>query len=97
MSIQGGFWQSLLRINLTDKSIRKEKIDVELFRKYVGGALLADKLLYDELSPGTDPLGPENKLVFFAGPLTGTKAICASRMGVATKSPLTGTICNSFS
>jgi len=97
MSIQGGCWQSLLRVNLTDRSVRKEKIEDDVLRKYVGGALLADKLLYDELSPGIDPLGPENKLVFFAGPLTGTRAICASRMGVATKSPLTGTICNSFS
>lgn len=97
MSIQGGVWQSLLRINLTEKSVRKETIDEKMLRKYVGGALLADKLLYDELAPGIDPLGVENKLVFFAGPLTGTKAICASRMGVATKTPLTGTICNSFS
>ena len=97
MSIRGGFWQSLLRVNLTDQTIRKETISEEMFRKYVGGALLSDKLLYDELAPGIDPLGPDNKLVFFAGPLTGTKAICASRMGVATKSPLTGTICNSFS
>ena len=97
MAIKGGFWQSLLRINLTDKTVNKETIGEEVFKKYVGGSLLADRILYDELAVGVDPLGPDNKLVFFAGPLTGTKAICASRMGVATKSPLTGTICNSFS
>ncbi|MFA9423747.1 MAG: aldehyde ferredoxin oxidoreductase family protein [Sedimentibacter sp.] len=97
MKINGGFLQSLLRINLTDGTIKKEKIEEEMFAKYVGGALLADKILYDELKPHTDALGVDNKLIFFTGPLTGTDAICASRMGVATKSPLTGTICNSFS
>ena len=38
----------------------------------------------------TDPLGPENVLLFMAGPLTGTKAFSADRFEVITKSPLTG-------
>ncbi len=97
MEVKGGFWGNLLRINLTDKSVSTEKLSADIFKKFAGGALLADKILYDEVKPHTDPLSADNKLVFFTGALTGTDAICASRMGVATKSPLTGTICNSFS
>ncbi|MBW1803121.1 MAG: aldehyde ferredoxin oxidoreductase family protein, partial [Deltaproteobacteria bacterium] len=41
---------------------------------------------------GTDPLGPDNKLIFASGPFSGTTIPCASRMAVVGKSPLTGTV-----
>ncbi|MFA5316780.1 MAG: aldehyde ferredoxin oxidoreductase family protein, partial [Dehalococcoidales bacterium] len=46
--------------------------------------------LYDELKPGIDPMGPENKLIFLTGPLCGTNAQCFGRWKVFFKSPLTG-------
>ncbi|MBW2206487.1 MAG: aldehyde ferredoxin oxidoreductase family protein, partial [Deltaproteobacteria bacterium] len=45
----------------------------------------------------TDPLGPGNILIFVTGPLTGTTFPTASRSGVITKSPLTGTFLDSYS
>ncbi len=90
--IKGGYAGKILRVNLSDKSFREEPVTEELARNYLGGAGFAIKLLYDELEPGTDPLGPENRLIFAVGPLTATGASCSSRMSVAAKSPLTGAI-----
>jgi aldehyde:ferredoxin oxidoreductase len=41
---------------------------------------------------GTDPLGPENKLIFAPGPFTGTTVPCSSRITVTGKSPLTNAV-----
>lgn len=48
------------------------------------------KILFEELKPGVDPLGPENKLVFAVGPVTGAPFGGNSRYAVMAKSPLTG-------
>ena len=58
--------------------------------KFIGGAGLAARMLYDELEPGIDPLSHRNKVIFMTGPLAGTIAPTGSRIGVYTKSPLTG-------
>jgi len=42
--------------------------------------------------PATDPLGPENVVLFSPGLLTGTEAPTSPRIEVTTKSPLTGLI-----
>jgi aldehyde:ferredoxin oxidoreductase len=54
------------------------------------GRGLAMAYLYDELTPGVDPLSAENKLVMAAGPLAATGIQGVSRWVVMTKSPLTG-------
>ncbi|MCR4394073.1 MAG: aldehyde ferredoxin oxidoreductase, partial [Dehalococcoidales bacterium] len=53
--------------------------------------------LWKELKAGIDPLGPENKLVFALGPVTGLALQGASRYCVGAKSPLTGGIAKSES
>jgi aldehyde:ferredoxin oxidoreductase len=45
-----------------------------------------------EVPPTCDPLGPENKLIFAPGSLSGTSLVNTSRLSVGAKSPLTGTI-----
>jgi len=64
---------------------------------FLGGRGLASKILYDEIDPKVDPLSPENKIIFAAGPLTGTNAPTGGRYMVITKGPLTGTIASSNS
>ena len=59
-------------------------------RKFIGGATLAAKLIYDHLKKDMDPSGPENPLVFSTGPFTGTSAPMVSRYAVCGVSPLTG-------
>ncbi|MBW2016019.1 MAG: aldehyde ferredoxin oxidoreductase family protein [Deltaproteobacteria bacterium] len=88
----GGYTGNILRINLSDQTHRVEKLPPEIARDYIGGAGFAIKYLFDELGPGTDPLGPDNKLIFSVGPFTGTTVPCASRMAVAARSPLTGAV-----
>jgi aldehyde:ferredoxin oxidoreductase len=45
-----------------------------------------------EVPAACDPLGPENKLVFAPGLLSGTTLVNTSRISIGAKSPLTGTI-----
>ena len=88
----GGYSGKILRINLTDKTSKEEKLPLEIATNFIGGAGLGIKYLFDEVKPGTDALGPENKLIFAPGPFTGTSIPCASRMAVTGKSPLTGAV-----
>ena len=87
----------ILRINLSSGKISKESLDESLARNFLGGRGIATKILYDELPAGTDPLSPENKLIFAAGPLTGTSAPTGGRYMVITKGPLNGAIASSNS
>lgn len=79
----------LLRVNLTTRQVQAELLPEEDVAQLIGGRALGAKILYDEVSAGTDPLCPENKLIFTTGPLTGTSAEGSSRYCVNTKSPLT--------
>ncbi|MBW2561309.1 MAG: aldehyde ferredoxin oxidoreductase family protein [Deltaproteobacteria bacterium] len=85
-----GFMGRILRINLTAGSISEEVIPEDKIRKYLGGVGIATSYLYDEVPAGVAPLGPENKLIFMTGPLTGTASASAARYSVVAKSPLTG-------
>lgn len=82
--------RQLLRVNLTNSKINREVIPEEKVRMYLGGRVLGDALLYQELKPGINALSPENIIIFGTGPLTGTSAPGSSRYIVHTKSPLTG-------
>lgn len=84
-----GYTRKMLRVNLTIHKVCVEEIPNGQLRKYIGGAGLAARMLYDELAPGVDPLSPKNKVIFLAGPLAGTIVPCGSRIGAYTKSPLT--------
>ncbi len=86
-----------LRINLSTKEIKTEKIDDNLVKLYLGGRGLASKILKDEIDPKIDPLSEDNKLIFANGLLTGTAVPTAGRYMVITKGPLTGTIASSNS
>ncbi len=88
----GGYMGKVLRINLTRKTSKEEKLPPEVAKDFIGGAGFGIKYLFDEVRSGTDPLGPDNKLIFVPGPFTGTTIPCASRMAVVGKSPLTGAV-----
>jgi aldehyde:ferredoxin oxidoreductase len=85
-----GFMGEILRINLTTQEWSREPYPESTARKFLGGRGLAIQLLYRELQPGIDPLGPENKLVFAVGPINSTGIPGDTRFVVAGKSPLTG-------
>lgn len=85
-----GWTGKYLRINLSSKQIKKEEYDLEFAHKWVGGRGFAIKILWDELKPGIDPLGPENKLIVALGTLSGLSAPTSAKAVLAAKSPLTG-------
>ena len=85
-----GFMDKILRINLTSGTTAIETIPEQWARDYLGGAGLATKYLFEEVPADIDPMGPDNKLIFMTGPLTGTSSASASRYSVVAKSPLTG-------
>jgi aldehyde:ferredoxin oxidoreductase len=92
----GGYKGQLLRVNLTNKKITKEPLREDWARDFVGGVGYSARLLYQELKPKIDPLGPKNKLIFMTGPVNGTMIPAASRSCVCAKSPLTGSFFHSI-
>jgi aldehyde:ferredoxin oxidoreductase len=90
--IPGGYNGKVLRVNLSNNTIVTEEIDGPFCRKYLGGAGFVAYYLLKELKSHIDPLGPDNKLVFATGPLTGIKLSGSARHCVGAKSPLSNTI-----
>jgi len=74
-----GYHGRIMRVNLYDKSIQLEEKDDMFYRTYWGGRGIVSYCLLNEVPQGTDPLGPENVLVFAAGPLTGAPLAGAGR------------------
>lgn len=87
-----GWVGKLIRVNLTYKTIKVEKLNMEDAKLYLGGRGLGTKIFVDEVDPNVDVFSPENKVIFMTSPLTGTFGTSAGRYEVITKAPLTGTI-----
>lgn len=85
-----GWTGGILRVNLTTRTYTRETFSEDFAKKWVGGRGFAVKILYDELRPGIDPLGPENKFIVALGPIAGIPAPNTGKAVVAAKSPLTG-------
>lgn len=85
-----GYTGKLLRIDLTTRQLFEEDIPRQIMADYIGGRGFVAKYCYDEIKPGTDPLGKANKIFFATGPLSGTRMPSSGRYVVGTLSPLTG-------
>ncbi|HID90186.1 MAG TPA: aldehyde ferredoxin oxidoreductase [Anaerolineae bacterium] len=80
----------ILRVNMTDRTTAYEEMPEKY--KFLGGRGLTSTIVYDEVDPTCHPLGPNNKLVFAPGIVTGTNAPSSGRVSIGGKSPLTGGI-----
>jgi aldehyde:ferredoxin oxidoreductase len=85
-----GYNGRILRVNLTDGKIWEERPEEIIYRKYMGGSALSLFYLLNEMKPGVDPLGPENKLIFMSSVISGAPMPGLTRYTVAARSPLTG-------
>jgi aldehyde:ferredoxin oxidoreductase len=85
-----GYHDKFLNVDLNTGECKTQQLDEDLLKNYIGGASLAARLIYDYVKPDTDPLAPENPLVFAVGPFTGTTIPMVSRSAVCGISPLTG-------
>ena len=84
-----GYMGKLLRVDLGQRKLWDEPVKEEYARGFVGGSGLAARLISDMVSANTDPLGPQNPLVFMTGPFVGTAVPSSGRYSVCALSPLT--------
>ena len=87
-----GWQKQILRVDLSKGTTKTEPLNMEWANAYLGERGLATKYLMENMDPKTDPMSPENVLIFATGPLTGTMASTSGRYCVVTKGPLTNCI-----
>ena len=80
----------ILRVNMTDRTAAFEPLPEKY--KNRAGRWLTSSIVHDEVPATCHPLGPNNKIVFSPGIVTGTSSPTSSRISVGGKSPLTGGI-----
>ena len=88
----GGYMGKILRVNLTDRTVKVEPLDLKVAQKYLGSRGLGVKIMLDEVPAKVDPFSEENKIIIATGALTGAPVPTSGRYMVISKSPLTGTI-----
>ena len=79
-----------LHIDLNSQSIEEQEMHGEEIVR--AGRYYIAKTLVEKGVASVDPLGPDNPLIFSAGPFAGTNFSNANRTSVGCKSPLTGGI-----
>ncbi len=85
-----GYFGRLLKVDLTTGNAEDLPLGDDDLRRYVGGSTLAARIIYDYVTPGMDPLAPENPLVFAAGPFIGSNIPMVSRAAVCGIAPASG-------
>ncbi len=84
-----GYNSKLLRIDLSQRKYTSEEIAEPILQKFIGGATLGIKFIFDEVPPGVEWSNPENRLFLGTGPLTGTRISGSGSTAVVSKGPLT--------
>jgi len=87
----------VLFVHLDPFEAHVEPLREDVAELLLGGRGIATWLWYHHQPPGADPLGPDNRLIFGSGPLTGTPAPTSGRFALVTKSPVSGGILDSYS
>ena len=85
-----GYAGKFLRVNLSTGTVKDEPLPLPVAMDFVAGQGFGIKYLYDELKPGIEALGEQNKLLLVPGVLAGTQAQGVARWDACTKSPATG-------
>ena len=93
--MKNGYWQKLLRVNLSNSKITVEDIAEEDLKNFIGGAGLAAKIIYNELPGKIDPYDRKNLLIFATGPFQGPSIPGGAKFSIVSISPLTGTFADS--
>jgi aldehyde:ferredoxin oxidoreductase len=84
-----GYMGKILHVDLTEKKAWEEELDEATYKKYVGGVSLGSKYLYEEVPAGVEWSSPENRLIFMAGPLSGTRVSGSGTFCALGKGPMT--------
>src|SRR4030042_2185939 len=84
-----GYIGKILKVDLSKKKTWKENLDEGMLKKWVGGAGLGAKFLYEEVPPGVEWSDPKNRLIWTTGPLAGSGVSGAATFNVTAKGPMT--------
>ena len=74
-----GYHNRLAWIDLTERRVEVRPLEERLVEDFIGGASLGAALLAGLINAETDPLSPENPLIFMTGPFTATRAPSGER------------------
>ncbi|HYG56457.1 MAG TPA: aldehyde ferredoxin oxidoreductase N-terminal domain-containing protein, partial [Symbiobacteriaceae bacterium] len=85
-----GYMGNILRIDLTAKRTATSPTPETWIREYIGGRGFVARAVWEEIQPGTDPLGPDNKLIMASGPYTGQFLSSSGKLHMGCLSPATG-------
>jgi aldehyde:ferredoxin oxidoreductase len=83
-----GYMGKILYVDLSKNKLKTVSLLPSLAKLFIGGKGLGAKILYDMVSPHTDPYSPENIVIFATGPFDGTPVPLGCRYTIVTKSPL---------
>ena len=81
-----GYANRILRVNLSDMSVRAEE-SAPYLPYFLGGRGLGAKLAWDAYPEPVDPFDPESPLMVLPGALTGSRAPYSGRTGFCAFSP----------
>ena len=84
-----GYAGKILRMDLSTQNTSSEDLNLETVKKWVGGAGLGTKYLYEEVPPGVEWSDAENSLIWTTGPLAGTDVAGAATINIMAKGPMT--------
>lgn len=90
-----GYMNKIVKINLSSGVIEDYPITDKDRKLYLGGKILAGKIIYDNITTKIDAFDSDNMIVITTSPLTNSTAACSSRFNVSTISPQTGLLASS--
>jgi aldehyde:ferredoxin oxidoreductase len=86
MNTEYGWAGNVLRVNLTQRHWTTEPTE-KYAERFIGGVGIGLNIVWNELDQRVGAFDPDNKLIFAAGPLTGTLAPGSGRFELVAKSP----------
>ena len=93
----GGYMGKVMLIDLTTETAEEYPWTDEQRELFIGGKIMAAKILSDHLTGKETAFSEENWVVISTGPLTGTGAPSAARFNISALSPQTGILGSSNS
>jgi aldehyde:ferredoxin oxidoreductase len=91
----GSYSGKVVKIDLTTRIVSEYPITDNDRKLYLGGKILAARIIYDYIKSPIDPLSEENIIVVSTSPLNGSGSPSSSRFNVSSISPLTGILTSS--
>ena len=86
-----GYWQKILRVDLTAERSQVEEIGEKELKKYIGGAGLGAYILKKELPAKIEPYSQDNLLIFATGAFQGHPVPGGAKFSIISISPITRT------